>query len=134
MEITPAGDDHNDNLKIGVVGPCAGGKTTLIQALKQYGFDGKHIAQEHSYVKDMWQRISKPDVLIYLDVSYPISKNRRDMNWSQKEFDLQVVRLEHARINANIYIDTDELNPDQVLQRVLAYLRQLSNNKFHSPL
>jgi dephospho-CoA kinase len=37
-------------LRIGVVGPCAAGKTTLVAALKNRGYEVHHIAQEHSYV------------------------------------------------------------------------------------
>ena len=57
-------------LIIGVVGPCAAGKTTLVAALREMGYNVRHIAQEHSYVPYMWQRLAKPDLLIYLDVSY----------------------------------------------------------------
>ncbi len=55
---------------IGVVGPCGAGKSSLVAGLKAEGFLVRHIAQEHSYVPDMWKRLSNPDILIYLDVSY----------------------------------------------------------------
>jgi deoxyadenosine/deoxycytidine kinase len=110
-------------IKIGVVGPCAAGKTTLISALRKMGYGVQHIAQEHSYVADMWQRISKPDVLIYLDVSYEISMLRKPMNWSEADFIEQVHRLHHARQHANLYIDSNMLTPGEVLQKVLDFLR-----------
>ena len=56
-----------DSPKIGVVGPCAAGKTTLIAGLRNHGYTAKHIAQEHSYVPAMWQLLTNPDILIYLD-------------------------------------------------------------------
>jgi thymidylate kinase len=117
--------DINTAVKIGVVGPCAAGKTTLISALRKVGYRARHIAQEHSYVADMWQRISKPDVLIYLDVSYEISMQRRPMNWSETEFLDQVRRLQHARAHANIYIDSNHLAPAEVLQKVLDFLASI---------
>jgi deoxyadenosine/deoxycytidine kinase len=118
-------DDNSSRLVIGVVGPCAGGKTTLITALTKCGFNARHIAQEHSYVKDMWQRISKPDVLIYLDVSYPLSKIRRNMNWSKKEYDQQIERLSHARGNADLFIKTDSLSINQVFKQVIDFLAEV---------
>jgi adenylate kinase family enzyme len=55
-----------DKVLVGVVGPCGSGKSTLIAALEAQGYPCRHIAQEHSYVKDMWKRITNPDVLIFL--------------------------------------------------------------------
>lgn len=113
------------SLKVGVVGPCAAGKTTLVRSLKQHGYEGKHIAQEHSYVNDMWQRLSKPDVLIYLDVSYPLTLQRKDLNWSASEYDEEVRRLEHARQHADFYLNTDSLSTQQVLRQILSYLKSV---------
>ncbi len=110
------------SLKIGIVGPCAAGKTTLIAGLQRHGYKARHIAQEHSYVPDMWRRLTNPDILIYLDVSYPLTLERRNMNWTEKEYMQQVQRLQHARQHADLYIQTDELSVEQVLQQTLAYL------------
>jgi len=107
---------------IGVVGPCGSGKSTLIAGLEARGFTCRHIAQEHSYVQAMWQIITKPDILIFLHASFPISTARRKLNWLEKDYDEQSRRLSHAREHANIIIDTDDLTPDQVLQHVLDYL------------
>ncbi len=109
-------------LLIGVVGPCAAGKSTLIEGLQRAGLEARHIAQEHSFVPDMWRRITDPDVLIYLDVSFPVSQARRPMAWNRAEFAEQEVRLSHARAHADLYIETDDLSPEQVLERVLAFL------------
>lgn len=111
-----------NNLKLGIVGPCAAGKSTLIAGLSQHGLLGKHIAQEHSYVPDMWLRLTHPDLLIYLDVSYPITLQRRKLNWTLAEYEEQVHRLRHARLHANLYLNTDALSPQEVLQSVLSFL------------
>ena len=114
------------NIKIGVVGPCASGKTTLILQLKNHGFDANHIAQEHSYVADMWRRLANPDILIYLDVSYPLTIKRRKLDWTKEEFSEQVFRLRHARQNASFYLDNDGLTPGEVLSQVLKFLAGVS--------
>jgi deoxyadenosine/deoxycytidine kinase len=108
---------------IGVVGPCGAGKTTLVEGLAQHGYHIRHIAQEHSYVPYMWQRITNPDLLIFLQVSYPISMHRRKMNWTEAEYDEQQRRLAHARQHADFYIDTDPLSIEQVLQQVLEFIK-----------
>jgi GTPase SAR1 family protein len=110
------------SLKLGIVGPCAAGKTTLIAGLKSRGFDARHIAQEHSYVADMWKRLTNPDVLIFLDVSYPHTLRRRRLTWTVDEYQQQVYRLRHARENADFYLDTDDLSPQEVISQVLEYL------------
>jgi thymidylate kinase len=109
---------------IGVVGPCSAGKSTLIHALIERGYRARHIAQDHSYVPDMWKRMVNPDVLIYLDVTYEISMTRRPLDMGKQEFSEQVERLSHAREHADFYLETDDLSPVQVIVRVLAYLRE----------
>jgi cytidylate kinase len=109
---------------VGVVGPCGSGKSTLIAGLEKYGYVCRHIAQEHSYVQAMWQKIAKPDVLIYLSATFPVSSARRKLDWLQKDHDEQIRRLEHARQNANLSIDTDDLTIEQVLQKALRFLEE----------
>ncbi|MGB8213793.1 MAG: hypothetical protein WCE68_09580 [Anaerolineales bacterium] len=108
---------------IGVVGPCASGKSTLVEGLTRLGFRTRHIAQEHSYVKDMWQRLTRPDILVFLDASYPTTCRRRKLDWTVAEWQEQQNRLRHARANAHLYLDTDDLSAEQVLQAVLAFIR-----------
>jgi cytidylate kinase len=112
---------------IGVVGPCGSGKSTLIAGLERYGYSCRHIAQEHSYVQAMWQKITKPDILIYLNASFAASTSRRKLNWQKKDHDEQIHRLTHAREHANLFIDTNDLTPEQVLQKVLDYLREINS-------
>jgi hypothetical protein len=107
---------------IGVVGPCGSGKSTLIAGLETYGYPCRHIAQEHSYVQAMWQIISRPDFLIYLSASFPVSTARRRLDWQEKDYQEQIRRLSHAREHAQLIIDTDQLTPDQVLQKALIFL------------
>ena len=111
---------------IGVVGPCGAGKTTLTDALDSRGYSTRHIAQEHSYVKDMWKRITNPDVLIFLQASFPITKQRRSrmIHWNQADYNEQQRRLEHALKHADLVIDTDNLSIEEVLERVLSFVEK----------
>lgn len=109
-------------LKVAVVGPCTSGKSELVNALKEAGHNARHVAQEHSYVPDMWQRITKPDVLIYLDVTYETARQRRKIYWGPERLVEQAGRLAHARQHCDLYIPTDDLTPDEILDRVLALL------------
>ncbi len=104
---------------IGLVGPCKSGKTILKQALEQRGYRVRHIAQEHSFAPSMWRDIANPDVLIFLDVSYPLTLKRGLPNWQESEYQEEQRRLAHARQHADLYIHTDALTPDEVLQQVL---------------
>lgn len=107
---------------VGVVGPCGAGKTTLVEKLQTFGINCRHIAQEHSYVQSMWKKITNPDLLVYLDVSYPVTIQRRQLNWTEAEYLEQLRRLSHARQHADLLIDTDLLSPEEVLQAVLRSL------------
>lgn len=118
-------NDHE--VKIGVVGPCTSGKSTLINNLRKVNLDARHIAQEHSYVPTMWQRITNPDILIFLDVSYPMSIKRRRFDWTPGEYDEQHRRLAHAREHADLYLMTDSLTEQEVLNSVLVFLRDRFN-------
>lgn len=109
---------------LGIVGPCGAGKTTLIEQLHPYKIETRHIAQEHSYVATMWQRIVHPDILIFLDASYDETIRRLHLNWTVEEYQEQHRRLANARQNASLYILTDDLSPQEVLAQVLDYLKQ----------
>ena len=116
-----AEDDHK-SLTLGLVGPCTSGKSLLCTKLESRGYRVKHIAQEHSFVKDMWKKITDPDLLIFLDVSYPTTLRRRKWNFQEADYQEQLRRLAHARQHADIYVNTDTLTPDEVLEQVLVYL------------
>ena len=111
---------------IGVVGPCGAGKSSLVAGLKFKGFQVRHIAQEHSYVQDMWKRLTNPDILIYLDVSYDNSIGRRKLDWTYEEYSEQLRRLQHARDHADVYIVTNELTTQEVLMMALTSINSIS--------
>lgn len=111
------------SLVIGVVGPCASGKSTLVSKLEKKGYTVKHIAQEHSFVPDMWYKITKPDVLIFLEVSYAVAKRRQQASsWQHSLYQKQMTRLRHAQQHADFLLNTDHLTPKEVFQQVLNYL------------
>lgn len=110
---------------IGIVGVCASGKTTLIANLSRLGYECRHIAQEHSYVPDMWQRLTDPDILVYLEASYPLTLRRRNLKWTIEEYQEQITRLSHARSHANICVNTDTLSPEEVFEKVMHELEGL---------
>ena len=107
-----------------IAGPCAAGKTTLSQGLIAHGYPARQIAQEHSYVPDMWQRLSRPDVLVFLDASYERCTERKHLSWTLAEYQEQLRRLAHARAHCHIYIDSDALSPEEVLAAAIRGLAQ----------
>jgi hypothetical protein len=110
------------SISIGLVGPCSSGKTTIKGLLRNHGFNVKHIAQEHSYVKDMWKKIANPDILVYLNVAYPTTLQRKNLDWSYDEYLEQITRLSHAHNFADLIIETDSLSPQQVLDKILDFI------------
>ncbi len=111
---------------VGVIGPCGAGKSSLVAGLQTQGYKSRHIAQEHSYVQDMWKRITDPDVLIFLEVSYENTIIRRKLDWTVAEYTEQLRRLRHARSNADLVIETDQLTKEQVLQKAIGFLVSIS--------
>lgn len=109
---------------LGIVGPCAAGKSTLMNGLKAVGIASRQIAQEHSYVQDMWQRLTNPIFLVFLDVSFENTLLRNRLDWQEKDYQEQLKRLSHARTHADIVIDTNDLSPMQVLAQVMEFLIQ----------
>ncbi|GAP64372.1 hypothetical protein ARMA_2795 [Ardenticatena maritima] len=111
--------------RIAVVGPCASGKSTLVRRLRAEGWDARMPAQEHSYVPDMWQRLSKPDVLIYLDADNETLRRRRPGHTLNDTYLAQErERLQHAYAHADLILDTTHLTPEEVYQRVMDFIRE----------
>jgi thymidylate kinase len=111
---------------IGVVGPCGAGKSSLVSGLKAQGYRVRHIAQEHSYVPDMWKRLTNPDILIYLDVSYENTLQRRKLDWTVDEYREQLRRLRHAHQHADLFLDTNPLTREEVLETVISFIKSTS--------
>ena len=116
--------DSRDHPLLGIVGPCGAGKSTLIRGLEEHGFRCRHIAQEHSHVRHMWQVIAHPDILIFLESSFENCTNRRRLNWLPVDYEEQLRRLSHAREHANLVIDTNALSTEEVLRQALEFLRE----------
>jgi deoxyadenosine/deoxycytidine kinase len=116
---------------IGVVGACGAGKSSLVAGLKAQGYLVRHIAQEHSYVPDMWKRLTNPDILIYLDVSYENTIRRRKLDWTYAEYTEQLHRLRHARQYADLNLDTNSLTHEEVFYAVLSFIKSTHPPSVH---
>lgn len=116
-------------LRVAIVGPCTSGKSTLARALAAAGYEARQPAQEHSYVPAMWQKMTRPDILIYLDVDYETVVARRPKNpGSPQRLDDQHHRLNHAHQHCDFYLDTSHLTPDEVRRQVFSFLKTYSKN------
>jgi deoxyadenosine/deoxycytidine kinase len=121
-EASPQPTDQRSNLRIGVVGPCKSGKSTLVRGLQQAGYEAQQIAQEHSFAASMWRQIARPDVMIYLHCGYETTV-ARGLNWMRSEYEEQQPRLAHARQHADLEIETDRVKPDEVLAKTVLFLK-----------
>ena len=117
----------SSGVKIGVVGPCGAGKSTLVQALRERGIDAHEIAQEHSGVPAMWQRITRPDLLVYLDVSRETAERRLERGEEMP------ARLAHARAHADLIVETGGRTPEEVAGRVAEFLAAVGESAFATP-
>lgn len=119
--------DSHDHPLIAVVGVCAAGKSTLVQGLRAYGHNARRVLQEHSYVPCMWQRITNPDILIYLDCTIETTRRRRnDRHFESWILDEERHRLRHAREHSDLYIATDDLTPGEILSLALVLVNEHS--------
>jgi cytidylate kinase len=112
-----------ESRKIVVVGPCAAGKSTLVTALRELGYDAHASGQEHSEIAMLWQH-SHPDVLIALEVDISAVRDRRGGSWPEWLHHRQVRRLAAASRAADLAIDTTAISPQTVVDRVVAYLQR----------
>jgi hypothetical protein len=121
-------EDRRDSIKgsplIAVVGPCASGKSSLVRRLKALGYSARHVAQDHSYVPDMWRRLTDPDLLVYLDAELDTIVRRRHIGWGESYLAEERRRLGHARQHCDLYLPTDDLTEEEVLEQVLAFLEK----------
>jgi GTPase SAR1 family protein len=122
----PDSSQSQKPLRIALVGPCASGKSSLAQALRADGYEVRQPAQEHSFAPDMWQRLSRPDILIFLDVDYHHFQLRRPNNPGGPDYYAeQHRRLSHARTHCNFYVDTSGLTIEGVKTAVFQFLSSL---------
>ncbi|MDX1686944.1 MAG: hypothetical protein R3248_03085 [Candidatus Promineifilaceae bacterium] len=118
-------EEEEGPLRVAVVGPCVSGKSEVVAALRAAGYDARHVVQEHSYAPRMWQQISRPDVLVFLDVDYQAARARRPtITWGPERLEEQAGRLAHARDHCDLYVDTSPLSVEEVQNRVLSFLRE----------
>lgn len=110
--------------RIVVVGPCASGKSTLVSALRDNGYDAYAVAQEHSAVRGLWRR-KDPDVLIALDVPLDVVRQRRSPGWLESVYERQHERLASAYEAADLNIDTSRHDVDGVLTLVMEWLQDI---------
>jgi len=111
--------------RVVVVGVCASGKSSLVRALVDRGYDARACAQEHSYVPDMWQRMSRPQALVCLDAREATIRGRLRSPPSREQMVAQRRRLAHARAHCDLYLPTDSLTPSDVAMQVVAWLQSL---------
>ena len=97
----------------------------MAKALDAAGYEARQPGQEHSYVPAMWQKLTQPDILIYLDVDFETVVARRPKNpGTLQRLEEQHRRLSHAREHCDLYLDTSKLSAMQVQDQVLSYLDQ----------
>ena len=73
-------------------------------------------------MQDMWRRLGAPDLLVFLDSSFETCTVRKRFDWPLGDYQEQRRRLEHARRECDIYLVTDGLTPQEVLEEVLRAL------------
>jgi hypothetical protein len=73
----------------------------------------------------MWRRLDPPRALVFLDASFETCTERKRFDWTPEDYREQQRRLEYARRECDIYIETDGLTPEDVLNLVLPRLREL---------
>ncbi len=110
--------------KVVVVGFCASGKSSVVEALRARGVDAHAVAQEHSGVEDLWNH-PEPDIVLFLDVLLEdIRKRRENPDWPEWIFELQRARLASARERANLVGNSSELTISEIVLGVLELLDQ----------
>jgi hypothetical protein len=120
---------------IKVVGISASGKSTLVNALREGGFNARPVSQEHSDVADLWKQFGFPRILIYLDNDLEGQRQRRpDVEWDAANLAQEHDRLRNAREHADLRINTATLTAAQVRELAVAFLIANRIRRAQSPL
>ena len=61
-------------------------------------------------------------MLIFLDVSYENMVERGKSNWLEKDYEEQYRRLAHAMERADLHVNTDENNIEEVLALIIDFI------------
>ncbi len=116
---------RRDAPRIAIVGVCGSGKTVLAEALQARGYNARSIAQEHSFVPGMWRAHGPPNILIYLDARpETINARLKRTDWDEETVAEQRRRLAETRAWCDLYLPTDDLTEEEVLEQVLAFLHE----------
>ncbi len=110
--------------RVVVIGPCAAGKSTLVDSLRGLGYDAVVSGQEHSDIPMLWRR-ARPSVLIALMVDPRETSRRRGRPWPEALHDRQRERLRAAFAEATVVIDTSAMTPMSVLAATTRILREI---------
>lgn len=115
---------------LAVVGNCASGKTTLVNGLKDLGYNAVNVPQEHSEIRRLW-KAKKPDLLVMLSCTHATAKKRRlTFAWTAEQLEVQRHRLRYARDECDLYIATDHLSREEVLRQVTDFIELQRRAKY----
>lgn len=109
--------------RIAVVGVCGSGKTTVVDRLRQRGYDAYVVSQEHSIIRDLWNH-RYPAALVLLDIHLETVRARRNKEWPRWMYDLQQDRLADARAHATVTIETDKCSIEETVDLIAQALKQ----------
>jgi energy-coupling factor transporter ATP-binding protein EcfA2 len=116
-------DDSKQGPRTVVVGPCASGKTTLVNNLRCLGYNIHSCAQEHSSARRLWTARCRAEVLVYLDAELEtIARRQNRTDWTTRRLEAQRARLADARAHCDFYLQTDDLTREEVARAVDAFL------------
>ena len=111
-----AGPECMNGPRIVIVGVCGSGKSVLAEGLRAKGYEVHEVAQEHSLVPELFLH-PKPDVVIYLEAADATVAKRKQTGWEPHLLAEQRRRLKLARERADIRLNTDGLEPAELLEK-----------------
>ena len=96
-----------------LTGVCASGKSTIQQLLNPMGIRALGLAQEHSLVPALHARyVGHP--LVYLAAGWPTVFTRRPRPSGREFYRVELGRVRHALLAADLVVHTDRLSPHEV--------------------